>query len=1039
MMFKGTSDTGTFDTDYGEYAVTNDNVNGVLGTWTGNRSSVVFYASSTARIKQIYVEYGGSAPATEYNIYRTITAQNPNDQGGWLGDWSGCSTVGEATSATGYEVKALNGSEVIFTAGANRGYEILSENITIKDADENNVTCTFVSTDDDGNKRFKFTMPASNVTISAYFTFYRPTLRLAGRFNGRDQYAWITDDSGPAFTYSYKDENNTVVDHYTLDVYFSNSESLNFFWFRQDGNDLKAAGTSNEGDYGLNEGNLNITHSLGGERNFQIIPGLYTFTINGDRNQLSITRITPTITFKPAAGTVAPGTKVSATSTLTSIINAIKVADTGAEGTVSVQVSTDDGNTFTDDVTLNESATVTGKASIGNIVATATANYTVAPYYNITCSVVTDPSDKTGGTITADKQTAPAGETVTLTITTKVGYDFDGVKVNGTTITGNTFEMPAADANVIAYFTAKTLNITVNNDDAKGVVSGIPATSTVGSKIEFTVTPHTGYTFNSVTYTFTPDGGNPNTQTVNEEDGEYYFFMPGYDVTVDVSYDEVIEGLINPLFHETFGNNEGKARTWDDSYSVKTGVEAVYENTSYSVSNAKQCKNTVGYDLSGLISSTNSEGGLLGSIIMGPLNVANYQSLQLTYYWKTGSTGATFNTKAYYGTSAEGTDTEVNGSGPNANTQTYVLRTYNLPAAAEVSNLYLKIEFYTSNGNAYIDEVNLSGSPKRTTLKQIEETNPTGEVTIADDLQVVAIVDKEIDENTTIQVAFARDFAESINPASCPEGAVDFMRNMVYTEADKQVGEWQQNNWVMLRFPASIATETWGQIQPNCVIKGGTLTGTYNNYTFEVSEDFEYEAGPAVGDYTPNVYSPANFHNSNTQTLNGKDYWFMTPKPMEVCKFTWAMYYDKDGYDAGFYMQDGDVPLKGGVGVDMSYNSGIDDNDLVNGESYRFTGVIMKVMTGKKEDPDPTDPDNHYPQEGSVLNRNFKVAAVNLDPTDENGQIVTGVSEVKTGGEVVSVTYCDLAGRMSQKPFAGVNIIVTRYSDGTVKTTKAIK
>jgi hypothetical protein len=49
------------------------------------------------------------------------------------------------------------------------------------------------------------------------------------------------------------------------------------------------------------------------------------------------------------------------------------------------------------------------------------------------------------------------------------------------------------------------------------------------------------------------------------------------------------------------------------------------------------------------------------------------------------------------------------------------------------------------------------------------------------------------------------------------------------------------------------------------------------------------------------------------------------------------------------------------------------------------------------------------------------------------------VNEVKTGSDVVSVTYCDLAGRVSQKPFAGVNIIVTRYSDGTVKTTKAIK
>ncbi|MBR6418499.1 MAG: hypothetical protein IKS36_06755, partial [Bacteroidales bacterium] len=99
------------------------------------------------------------------------------------------------------------------------------------------------------------------------------------------------------------------------------------------------------------------------------------------------------------------------------------------------------------------------------------------------------------------------------------------------------------------------------------------------------------------------------------------------------------------------------------------------------------------------------------------------------------------------------------------------------------------------------------------------------------------------------------------------------------------------------------------------------------------------------------------------------------------------------------------------------------------GASYRFMGVIMKAGSGSK----------YEPQTGSERNEEFKIATVDFDPDPESGQVITGVSEVKTGSEVVSVTYCDLAGRMSQKPFAGVNIIVTRYSDGTVKTTKAIK
>ena len=1021
-------------------------------TFTGSASGmlkITMVASELAMyIHSIEVTYEtGSTPQAEYNIYRTISAQNPNDQGGWLGDWTNCSYVGDYnTNPTGYEVKALSGEEVTFTAGPNSGYEILPENVSIKDANNNNVEVTPVPNE---NNKFKFIMPASDVTISAYFTFYRPTLRMAGRFNGRS--GWVTGNSGPVFTYTYKDENNTVVDRYTLDVYFSGND--NYFFFRADDGNLMAA-NGNETNYGLNEDNLNGTHSLGGGRNFQIIPGLYTFTINGDRTQLSITRITPTITFNPAAGTVEQGTQVSATSTLTSIINAIKAADPGlegvdpgAQGTVSVQVSTDN-NEFFNAVTLNESATVTGKASIGNIVVTATANYTVAEFYDITCAVVTDAGapNYNDNSITADKAKAPEGEWVTLTVKAKSGYDFASVKVNGNAITATNgvykFQMPGQDAEVIAYYTSKTLNITVNNDEAKGAVSGVPPTSTVGSPITFTAAPHTGYTINSVTYTFTPTGGNSKTTTLTAgENNTYTFNMPGYDVTIDVTYDEIVLGQIDPLFHETFGVNDSsddKARPWNDSYSVKSGVEAVYSGiTNYTVSNAKQSRTSTGYEGAGLMAS-NSD--VEASIIMGPLNVADYQSLQLTYQWKPGSTGKTYYTHAYYATSANGTYTDLgNGTGPSAGGGgSYVERTYNLPAAAEVSTLYLKITFLTSNVQPFIDEVKLRGTPKRTKLAQIEEEHSeaqtAGTFTIADDLQVVAI--SAVNDH---QVAFARDFAESIDPATCPQDAVDFMRNMVYTEADKQVGEWQQNNWVMLDF-TDVPSNKFGALTENCVIKGGTLKGNYSDYTIEVSNDFEYVAGTAVGNYTPNVYSPANFYLKNNvptyiQEYDGVNYWFMTPKPMEVCKFTWAMYYnDPDNdYPEGFYMQDGDVTLKGGVGIDLSYNN-VAGASPENGASYRFTGVIMPVKQGKKDNPE-----NHHPQDGSTLNPNFKVAATDLDTSEDSDQIITAVSEVKTGGDVVSVTYCDLAGRMSQKPFAGVNIIVTRYSDGTVKTTKAIK
>ena len=1274
---------------------------------------------------QLYKLVTGSTPPAEYNIYRTITAQNPNDAGGWLGNWTNCTSVGDYnTNPTGYEVKALSGEEVTFTAGANNGYEILTDNISIKDANNNNVTVQLVSTNG-SEKQFKFTMPTSDVTISAYFTFYRPTLRIAGRFNGRPNTTWITGDSGPAFTYTYKDENNTVVDRYTLDVYFSNPENLNFFWFRQDGNVLKAAGNSSEGDYGLVEGNLNITHSLGGERNFRIIPGLYTFTVNGDRTQLSITRITPTITFNPAAGTVEQGTHVSATSTLTSIINAIQAADPGeegvdpgAQGTVSVQVSTD-GAAFSNEVELNDlgDQTVYGKASIGSYVVpgNATATYNVvAPNtsnkfelvtdlskdlvagkkylivnennstaytgngdsateiaiadhkttidpanvavltlggetnawtfyftrngstynvyhtsetstgdnslsastsataskfsislnnngvfdisadskhlranqardfrfyndnsigvaiqlykqtkvgdYHITYAEVTggtasgvadaDAGDEITVTVTANTGYASTGITVTpgtvevtdnhngtytftmpandvtvtpifavghaityaqvtggsvsgvtsaaqgarveVTVTPDAGYMLDGVPTytygeetaslsgDGTTESPYYFTMPDNDVTVTASFTKKPFNITVEYPNGNhGTVEDLPTTAVSGQGVSFTVTPDNGYDV-SVSASFN-NGATPDQFSFNAETGACFFKMPPYNVTITIDYtaeavgrtfqlvtstDDLVAGehyvLVNPLKTHVLTGNAPSAADFASGTNDRRMAVPIY------LSNDQ--KRAITEDPTAVWTLRGSTGQWQIEFV----GCKDKDGNSISGYLQTGETSNNLDHSLYLKSSTD------NGY--------------------DAEKTYVSISFDQNNGHAVIvfNEVpSVSGNPneiqensqniycgpyssnqhklylyRETTLAQIEATKPTGNVTIANDLQVVAIVDKEIDENTTIQVAFARDFAlnddgkeinTSIAAVTCPsldnEGGendpIDFMRKIAVGDPnDHQDGEWKQNNWVMLDF-TNVATIQFGALSKNCVIKGGTLTGTYNNYTFSVNNGFTYQAGTAVGNYTPNVYSPANFQldGNGCQTVGeGNDavkYWFMTPKPMEVCKFTWAMWYNQGTYESkpGFYMQDGDTPLKGGIAADMTYNYAEDENgqamtveldDLTPGASYRFMGVIMKVEPGKKDPNDPTDPDNHYPQDDSTLNNKFKVATLNLNPDDED-QVITAVNEVKTDGKVVSVTYCDLAGRMSQKPFAGVNIIVTRYSDGTVKTTKAIK
>lgn len=58
---------------------------------------------------------------------------------------------------------------------------------------------------------------------------------------------------------------------------------------------------------------------------------------------------------------------------------------------------------------------------------------------------------------------------------------------------------------------------------------------------------------------------------------------------------------------------------------------------------------------------------------------------------------------------------------------------------------------------------------------------------------------------------------------------------------------------------------------------------------------------------------------------------------------------------------------------------------------------------------------------------------------DEPLDAATAINTTLTSKTVTSVNYVNLAGQTSSKPFDGVNIVVTRYADGTTSTAKVIK
>lgn len=326
-----------------------------------------------------------------------------------------------------------------------------------------------------------------------------------------------------------------------------------------------------------------------------------------------------------------------------------------------------------------------------------------------------------GGTVTAtynNNTNAEVTESESLTFT---GYDMSTV--------GNQTVTVSYTEDSITKTT--TYNITVTEWDLESI-----SVTTPPDIVIYTV----GQTFNPTGMVVTAhyvdhnDSNNENDVVIDNDD---LFFSPGTDIalttdisTISITYQGketsqaiTVNSATNKtnqmLFHETFGNNDGSARAWSDDYSVKSGIGDVYSGiTSYTVSNVKQGKNTTGSTESGLNQSSQ---GTDAYIIIGPLNVADAEKMVLTYQWKAGSIGANYFTKLYYATSSTGIYTEVTGTGNGATT--FVERSYNLPEAAQVNTLYLKIVWNTSNTQGIIDEVNLQGDYPTQTPSSIAPMN----------------------------------------------------------------------------------------------------------------------------------------------------------------------------------------------------------------------------------------------------------------------------------------------------------------------------
>lgn len=286
---------------------------------------------------------------------------------------------------------------------------------------------------------------------------------------------------------------------------------------------------------------------------------------------------------------------------------------------------------------------------------------------------------------------------------------------------------------------------------------------------------------------------------------------------------------------------------------------------------------------------------------------------------------------------------------------------------------------------------------------------------------------------------------------------VDYLAKTLKTENhnfanNMRIGNWDQSNWVELDFSGlgQEAGNAAASALVNQYIKAGTVTGVYSddvNYTITLTA-----APEADGDasYVPNTYCTSNFLEGNLKigdnvgpTANGTTYYFLNPKIQEYAIITFAMW-DKDKQIMvipGSDMFDGAAcigrwDLNEYDDQPSALDAAYDAPETCNNQ-YEFHIIVQRE---NKSYGSPSTPSTSK-DAPSLKPDQTASEVIRTQPLDlqASSPLPTAINGVISNAQVVGVEYVNIAGVRSSKPWQGVNIVVTRYSDGTSTTTKVVK
>ena len=273
-------------------------------------------------------------------------------------------------------------------------------------------------------------------------------------------------------------------------------------------------------------------------------------TVTGSLSGGSTTVTTPSISVQPqnkevTAGETATFTvEASAGSETPTYQWQQKTAASGSDWTDINSATSDSYTTEATTTSMNNyqyRCVVTSASGVSVISAAATLTVNAKPTYAVTVS------STAGGTATADKATAAAGETVILSAAPNSGYYFVGWEVvsGGITIANNTFTMPANAVTVRAIFAPDfsgggssdpTYSITLPSRVTGGELKLSRRYAEKGETVTLTAIPDEGYELDTLTVT---DSKGKEIELTHKGGNEYTFKMPAGRVEIEVSFREI--------------------------------------------------------------------------------------------------------------------------------------------------------------------------------------------------------------------------------------------------------------------------------------------------------------------------------------------------------------------------------------------------------------------------------------------------------------------------------------------------------------------